>query len=464
MISTHLYLHGFGVRYGLPVPLSLYLYAAAAVVVLSFVLVVAFAGGRLGERATEYPRWEARWLLALGRSPVVRFLLALIGALSLLIVVVSGFFGSRTAASNPEAYLFWIFFWAASIPLVGLLGNYWTYLNPFRTIYRLLARVVPHGERGIPEGLGIWPAVAGYFLLEWLELASGQAANPPLVAGLALGYTILTVAGMLVFGEETWLGRCELFSVLFDLVARFGPVETLRDESGRLLKVWVRPWGAGLLAPIRAGWDRIALVILTLSSLAFDGIIATGLWNNTITADNGPFAGSFGSWPDPVQHTIGLVCIGLIFLGVFTIFMWAVASLGKARGDRLPLLTAFALTLVPIALVYDAAHYYTYVTVTAQGIIPVLGDPLERGWHLLPVNPVFTPNLILAQAAFVWYAEVVLIVIGHVIAVYLAHLRAGEAFKRARLVLLSQYPMLLLMVGYTMTSLWILAQPTTSGG
>ena len=50
------------------------------------------------------------------------------------------------------------------------------------------------------------------------------------------------------------------------------------------------------------------------------------------------------------------------------------------------------------------------------------------------------------------------------IAVYLAHLRAGEAFRRARQVLVSQYPMLILMVGYTMTSLWILAQPITSGG
>lgn len=57
-----------------------------------------------------------------------------------------------------------------------------------------------------------------------------------------------------------------------------------------------------------------------------------------------------------------------------------------------------------------------------------------------------------------------LIVLGHIIAVYLAHLRAGERFKPAGNALLSQYPMLLLMVGYTMTSLWILAQPITAGG
>ena len=58
----------------------------------------------------------------------------------------------------------------------------------------------------------------------------------------------------------------------------------------------------------------------------------------------------------------------------------------------------------------------------------------------------------------------ILIVLGHVVAVYLAHLRAGERFKTARNALLSQYPMLALMVAYTMTSLWILAQPITEGG
>ena len=57
--------------------------------------------------------------------------------------------------------------------------------------------------------------------------------------------------------------------------------------------------------------------------------------------------------------------------------------------------------------------------------------------------------------------SIVLIVLGHVIAVYLSHLRAGERFRTAQRALLSQYPMLVLMVLYTMTSLWILAQPIT---
>jgi len=64
----------------------------------------------------------------------------------------------------------------------------------------------------------------------------------------------------------------------------------------------------------------------------------------------------------------------------------------------------------------------------------------------------------------VWYAQVILIVLGHVIAVYLSHLRAGERFRNAQRALLSQYPMLVLMVAYTVVSLSILAAPTTAGG
>jgi len=58
---------------------------------------------------------------------------------------------------------------------------------------------------------------------------------------------------------------------------------------------------------------------------------------------------------------------------------------------------------------------------------------------------------------------VVLIVLGHVIAVYLAHRRAVATYE-GRAAIRSQYPMLLLMVMYTAVSLWILAQPITEAG
>jgi hypothetical protein len=46
-----------------------------------------------------------------------------------------------------------------------------------------------------------------------------------------------------------------------------------------------------------------------------------------------------------------------------------------------------------------------------------------------------------------------------VIAVYVAHRVALHVFRTPRASLLSQIPMLVLMVAYTITSLWMLAQP-----
>jgi hypothetical protein len=48
--------------------------------------------------------------------------------------------------------------------------------------------------------------------------------------------------------------------------------------------------------------------------------------------------------------------------------------------------------------------------------------------------------------------------------VWLAHVMAWRLFRDRRAALLSQIPMLILMVAYTMLSLWILAQPVVETG
>jgi len=53
--------------------------------------------------------------------------------------------------------------------------------------------------------------------------------------------------------------------------------------------------------------------------------------------------------------------------------------------------------------------------------------------------------------------------VGHVVSVYLAHLRALELFPRARQAVWSQLPMLVLMVAFTTAGLWILSLPIAAG-
>jgi hypothetical protein len=458
--ATGILLHGFGQRYDLQIPLAIYLYAAAGVVVISFVLVVLFSGDQVGAKALQYPRRPVPALASVARSRWPGIVGGTIGVFGLLAIVITGLFGSTDPLKNPAEYLTWIYFWAVLVILSGLVGNLWYLVNPWAAVYDLLTRAVPMRPVWKLPNVGVWPATVAYFAFACLELTSGMANRPWLVATVAVAYSAVTLAGMLLFGRDEWLQHCEGFTVLFNIVGSFGPIEAERDESGRISMVYLRPWGAGLLKPSPTGWDRVVFVILMLSTLAFDGILYTRQWGDFNLALQ-PIWLPLGALGFFFVRTLGLVLLSIAFLLVFMTFMELVIFLGRRNVDLKATISAFALTLVPIALVYNAAHNYGYVVVQSQALIPLLNDPLAKGWNLWPAVAGLKPSFALAQASTVWYAQVVLIVIGHVIAVYLAHLRAGERFRTAQRALLSQYPMLLLMVMYTMTSLWILAQPIT---
>ena len=453
-------LHGFGPRYDLPIARALYLYAAGGVVFLSFVLVVLFAGGKVGDKALEYPRRAVPWLVPIARSPWPRIVGGTIGLIGLLVTVVAGFLGPTNNFYNPAEYVVWIFFWAMTVIVSGLVGNLWVLLNPWSAIHDAATRFIRIEPRGKLPNVGVWPAAAAYFAFACLELTSGMAGRPAAVAVSALVYTLVTLAGMFWFGRDAWLNHCEAFTVLFSVVGRFGPIETERDERGVITQVYLRPWGVGLLKDAPVGWDWVVFVILMLSTLAFDGVSATPAWQDFTVALK-PFWLPLGAFGLFLERTLGLILLTVAFLLIFIAFMEAVVYFGRRRVDMKVTVSTFALTLVPIALVYNAAHNYSYILVNSQYFIPLLNDPLGKGWHLLPALAAFKPNFGLANASTVWYADIVLIVLGHIVAVVLSHLRAGERFRTAQRALLSQYPMLVLMVLYTMTSLWILSQPIT---
>jgi hypothetical protein len=458
---SHLFLHGFGARYDLPMSLALYIYGAAGVVVVSFVLVATFASERTSAPSQAYPRLAMPWLAGAFGSRALQIVGGCLGVFSLGAVILTGLAGAPDAIRNPAAYVVWIYLWVGLVVVSGLAGNLWRLLNPFAAIYDFLSliRSARPPILRLPLKIGIWPAAALFFGIAWLELASGQASVPAVIAACALGYTALTLTGMAIFGRDDWLNQCEVFTVLFGLVSRFSPVEVERGPNGRVCKTWLRWWGTGLLGPIIPGWDRIVFVLLMLSNLAFDGVEATPLWFG-IASSQPPIAVVLGGLWRPIIYSLGLLSAALIFLAVFATFVHLVVYFGVTEVDAKAAMTSFAFTLIPIALAYDVAHNYTYLVIQGQTLIPLLGDPLARGWNLLPVRS-YQPNLTLASPQTVWLMQVILIVVAHVIAVYLAHRRALQWFHNASNALISQYPMLILMVAYTMSSLWILAQPVT---
>jgi hypothetical protein len=292
-----------------------------------------------------------------------------------------------------------------------------------------------------------------YVLFLWMETAWDGSDVPARVAAAMLAYSVLVWAGMAIYGREAWLEHGEAFTRVFGLLARFSPTE-VRLQDRRLTALALRPYAVGLLAHEPADRSEIALVITILAAVSFDGFLETPAWaalNDALAPDGeGALA----------MRTAALVTAPLIFLAVYVAFCKLIAWSGRLHEARAVRRIAglFVLTLVPIAIAYQFAHYLSFLVTASQYGIGLASDPLGFGWNLFgTANHLVRPNII--DARTVWLVSLAAIVGGHVAALYLGHVFSLREFADRRAASRSQWPMLVLMVSYTMLSLWIIAQP-----
>ena len=281
----------------------------------------------------------------------------------------------------------------------------------------------------------------------------------------------------------------DTFSVIFGILARFAPLElrvvdntgvvsscagpacdykTLECVNGYhcLARVapgqrqWnLRPPALGLLNDQRVTFSMMILVIVLLATVTFDGLLETRLWTHILDRTLSNEIRWVGS--------VALVLFSAGFLFIYLFFSGLMCRLAQRYGEKngighpkstLEVASAFVLTLVPIAIAYHLAHYLSYLVITGQYFIPRVSDPFGFGWNLFGTAD-YKVDIGLLSARMAWYLAVTFVVLGHGFAVYLAHVVAGRVFGMGRVAFLSQIPMVVLMVLYTMVSLWILAQP-----
>ena len=160
--------------------------------------------------------------------------------------------------------------------------------------------------------------------------------------------------------------------------------------------------------------------------------------------------------------SVALVAFPLLFIATYLVFAAFMRLAGGwAGGHRLPfgvIAGSFVLSLVPIAIAYHMAQNFLFLVQTGQLIIPLVSDPFGLGWNVFGTAGYQTAIGIM-NARGVWYLALIAIVLGHIFAIYVAHVMALRLYGTSGAAPWSQVPMVVLMVGYTMTSLWILSQP-----
>ena len=465
-LATPAAAHAIAERYDLPVPLGFYVFGAVAVVAVTFLVTAVFlyAGPHQSLARPVLPaNWATLNRALIGGSSTA---LQLVGALALVAVVLTGLFGNQYPARNLAPTLVWIVWWCALSIFVACVGNVWPAMNPWRTIYLAVARGVGStndtcGVRAYPGCAAEWPAVVLLLIFVWIELISPFSSSPMALALLAIVYSAITFAGMHFYGAQTWLRRGEVFSLVFGVLASFAPLgvskmkpsdtsgDATASEPGRL--VW-RSWSATLLNGFQHhSLAMVSLVLLLLSSVLFDGLLGTGLWRSIEPLLPSDRAGLIAS-------TCGLIGTWGVFLAAYLLTAAAMSRILGGSSTTLGVASRYLLTLVPIAVGYNIAHNYSYIVLQSQTFIALMSDPFGFGWNLFGTAR-WEPNLEAVDARQIWYVAIGAIVIGHVIAVYLAHIVALRTATTRKLAILSLIPMTVLMLLYTGASLSILAEP-----
>ena len=111
--------------------------------------------------------------------------------------------------------------------------------------------------------------------------------------------------------------------------------------------------------------------------------------------------------------------------------------------------------LIPIVVGYIFAHYLSYLIERGQETLVRLADPLGRGWQLLGLDSADVVYFLSMNPTLLWTIKVACVVLGHVVAVISAHDQALRVIPVGHQ-LSGQLAMMLVMVAYTLTGLYLL--------
>ena len=446
LLIPNAYAHGFGSKIDLPIPGYLYWFGGGAAVIASFAIISLFVRSKAHDDSYRtYNLRNVGIVDALYRNKSLLDVFKVISVSLLILTILTGVLGSQFPVKNFAPTFVWVVWWGGFIWLHILFGDSWNFVNPWKNIFELI-KFDEKPLRQYPDKLKSWPAFGFFLIFAWIELVYPTPAHPQFLGNIIFVYSIIVLAGMRVFGKNKWLDNCEPFTVFFNFVSSFSATRVTSDG-----KILLRPIASGLL-DARYRFDQLCFLILILSVVSFDGLISTLFWYDVIGID--AFGGS-GRYDVIYVNTAGIIVSFLAFFSIFYSFVAISRAITKTDITTLDLAQKFVPALLPISIVYHLAHYSAYFFLNGQLIIKLISDPFGFGWDIFGTSSYEIVRTI--DFIFLWNYQVAVIVIGHILSVYIAHRISLRVFKDSRKSIMSQAPILLLMVGYTILGLWLLS-------
>jgi hypothetical protein len=440
--------HGLGGSTDLPVPLGYALVGAAWALTFTFAVVaLAWRKPRFDPAKPGVPLPD--WVTRVVDAAITRWSVAA-GAMAFTAwVVIAGLFGPQNG-KNALPGVFYVLLWVGLVAASLALGPVWRVISPMRTLYRITLSPRHFRRAGYPARLGYYPAAFGLFAFVWLELASPDPGSVRAVKLWLLGYAVAMALGAALCGEH-WFARADPFEVYSVVVSRLSPLR--RNPATRRIVVG-NPFDHLPSLCVEPGIVTVLAVLL--GSTAFDSFSATPGWRGFV---DDLARGS------PVTATMVRTCGLLVFAAVVgvTFTSAACATGGVNRRQRLALPGQMAHSLIPIVVGYIFAHYLSYLVERGQETMVRLGDPLGRGWNLFGLSHGQVSYVLSSHPPVLASIKVGCVVAGHIAAVIAAHDKALRLLPRGHQ-LTGQLAMMLVMVGYTFTGLYLMFGGSMFGG
>ncbi len=436
-----------GSRFDAPIPLPLLLAGAGATVAVTALWLAVTDRRRVpGDRHRHVLTVSQSLADPLQNASKGLFLAGVAAAIAV------GIFGRQVAATNLATVFTWPVWFRGLALLALVVGNPWRALSPWRTLYGALVRLEgrPLALLGpYPTALGDWPAVVGFVVLIGIvENLTVIPQSPRLTAVTLAVYAIVMLGGVLLYGE-TWLDRADPLGVFYRLFGRVAPLTLSKTDEGGYTLVIRPPW-QGCLSAVRST-ALVVFVITMVYTVSFDGFTETRFFQTLLFGTRD----TLGTGPGT---SVLLYLGGFVgFVVLFGVGSWLADQFGAPEtGSWVDATRWFAPTVLPIAGAYEVAHNYPYVirnleqllVIGTQWIPGAAGEVQLLGWLSLPLF---------------WGSQVALIVLGHVLAVVAAHNVALDRYSSRRAARQGHLPLVVLMIGFTVLSLWIISQPVVAG-
>jgi hypothetical protein len=450
--------HALAARQDLPIPAWLFAWAASIVLIVSFFALS--AAWREPKLEDEHARPLGERLSAVLLGLPAQVVCGAIGIFLLGVAVYAGLAGTEAPDRNFALTFLFVTCWLGFPVFSAVFGDLFRPFNPWRAVgraagggFQAIAGQRP-AHLAYPERLGRWPAAIGLLAVVWLEVVYGSGGvilDPGTAAVAALFYSAYALAMMAVFGVEEWCERGEVFSVYFGMFGRLG---IFGSRDGRLRRR--RPFSAATTWAAIPG--SAAVVIASIASTSFDGG-QEGAFKDALESVFNWFKDG-GMDPTAALRLTDTIFMLLCFAGVGLIYLLGVRGMRTVPGapSFAKLRVGFAHTLIPIALAYLVAHYFSLFVFQEQAQFTyLLSDPLGTGTTDLLGTASAGVDYRALSANAIWYVQVAALVAGHVIGLMLAHDRALVYWPNYRRATASQYWMLAVMVAFTCFGLYLLS-------